>query len=232
MMTASIINTDFARTHVTQTVLTVLGLSGVVLVVWPFFDGDALVGELLESWDDALWLALLYPYAGLPFFIFAGYLRWLLTGHLSRVERGFGYALALVVIVLLSRLIKEVGWGTGWGDERWVLAFLALGLGAGTWFVIQNLRRGTRSALTALVAMQLAYLPFALFYLVMMMLNMEPSSSMISGIAFLAVLVYTAQAALSVRGQSRLYLRLLPLGLVWVGGLAAGFWFIAFFSDH
>ena len=222
-MAASIINTDFIRTHRAQTVLTVLGLSGVVLAVWPFFDGDALVGELVESWDDAR-AALLYPYAGLPFFIFAGYLRWLLTGHLSRVERGFGYALALVVIVLLSRLIKEVGWGPGWGDERWVLAFLALGLGAGTWFVIQNLRHGARSALTALVAMQLAYLPFALGWLVFF-IDGEGSMFYI-GIAFLAILVYTAQAALSVRGQSRLYLRLLPLGLVWVGGLAAGFWVI------
>ena len=33
--------------------------------------------------------------------------------------------------------------------------------------------------------------------------------------AVLAVLVYTARAALSLQGQPRLWLRLLPLGLVW-----------------
>ncbi len=42
-------------------------------------------------------------------------------------------------------------------------------------------------------------------------------------LAFLTVIVYTAQAVLSLRGQPRLWLRLLPLGLVWVGGLTAGF---------
>ena len=42
-------------------------------------------------------------------------------------------------------------------------------------------------------------------------------------LAVLAVLVYTAQVALSVQDQPRLWLRLLPLGLVWAGGLAAGF---------
>ncbi len=77
--------------------------------------------------------------------------------------------------------------------------------------------------------MQLAYLPFALGWL------WAPISELIEDyldmfdipigayLAFLTVLVYTAQAALSVRGQPRLWLRLLPLGLVWAGGLTAGF---------
>jgi hypothetical protein len=43
-----------------------------------------------------------------------------------------------------------------------------------------------------------------------------------AGLIFLIVFVYTAQAALSVHGQPRLWLRLLPLGLIWAGGLAAG----------
>ena len=51
MMAASIINTDFARTHVTQTVLTVLGLSGVVAVFLPFVY-DYVPGEVfLEPLD-------------------------------------------------------------------------------------------------------------------------------------------------------------------------------------
>ncbi len=38
MMAASIINTDFIRKHPAQAVLTVLGLSGVVLIFLPFVD--------------------------------------------------------------------------------------------------------------------------------------------------------------------------------------------------
>ncbi len=42
-------------------------------------------------------------------------------------------------------------------------------------------------------------------------------------LAFLTVLVYTAQAALSVLGQRRVLLRLLPLALIWVSSSVATF---------
>jgi hypothetical protein len=42
-VTPSLINTDFIRKHQAQAVLTVLGLSGVVLVFLPFVD-SGLVG--------------------------------------------------------------------------------------------------------------------------------------------------------------------------------------------
>jgi len=75
------------------------------------------------------------------------------------------------------------------------------------------------------VALQLAYLPFAVFWLVFL------TTALIKGDAFsiigigayltlLAVIVYTAQAALSVLGQRRVLLRLLPLALIWVSLVA------------
>ena len=79
---------------------------------------------------------------------------------------GVGYALALMVVVLFSLLVLLLWWES---DLRVrdlpFFASLALGLGAGVWSVIQHLRRGTPLPLTALVAMQLAYLPFALGWL-------------------------------------------------------------------
>ncbi len=43
-------------------------------------------------------------------------------------------------------------------------------------------------------------------------------------LAFLTVIVYTAQAALSVLGQRRVLLRLLPLALIWVSAVALSVW--------
>lgn len=234
MMATSIINTDFARTSPAQTALTVLGLGGVVLVFLPFIDSYVPVEVFLEGLEDfeLFGLApLLGPFVVLPFFICAGYLRWVLTGELSRWEGWVGYALALIVVVLLSLLIIiiQAWWELGFDEEMLFVAFLALGLGAGAWFVVQNLRHGAPPTLTALVAMQLAYLPFALGWLwgpiSVLIEDYASISDMPIGadFAFLTVLVYTAQAALSLRGQPRLPFRLLPLGLVWVGGLTAGF---------
>ncbi len=103
------------------------------------------------------------------------------------------------------------------------MASLTLGLAAGAWFIVQNLRHQVPPGyfkLTALVALQLAYLPIALFWLLFVIIASDSGGAYL---ALLTVLVYTAQAALSVRGQPWLLLRLLPLGLVWAGGLAAGF---------
>jgi len=218
------INTDFIRKHPAQTVLTVLGLSGVVLIFLPFL-GSEVPGEVfLDGLDELGLLTLLGPCVVLPFLISAGYLRWLLTGGLSRWESGLGYALALIVVVLLSLSIIQ-GWWESDFTAGLVYAFLALGLAAGTWFIIQHLRHGPPLALTALVAMQLAYLPFALGWLVADDFGLIVYMSMGAYLALVTVIVYTAQAALSVRGQPRLLLRLLPLGVVWVAGLAAGFAF-------
>ncbi len=229
MMAASMINTDFIRKHPAQAVLTVLGLSGVATIFLPFIVGYVPVVFFLEELEHQGIFALLGPFVVLPFFISAGYLRWLLTGGLSHWEGELGYALALIVVFLLSLLMIQGWWESGFGVDEWLFAFLTLGLGAGAWFVIQNLRHGTLPTLTALVAQQLAYLPFAVFWLAFLI------SALIKGGAFsiigigayltlLAVIVYTAQAALSVLGQRRVLLRLLPLALIWVSAVALFVW--------
>ncbi len=226
-MAASLINTDVSRKHPAQAVLTGLGLSGVATIFLPFIAGYVPVVFFLEELEHQGIFALLGPFVVLPFFISAGYLRWVLTGGLSRWEGELGYALALIVVFLLSVFIIQDWWESGFGGDEWLFAFLTLGLGAGAWFVIQNLRHKIPLTLTALVALQLAYLPFALFWLlfsISALIDGDASDIRIGAyLAFLTALVYTAQAALSVRGQPRLYLRLLPLGLVWAGGLTAGF---------
>ncbi len=225
MMAASMINTDFIRKHPAQAVLTVLGLSGVMAVFLPVVEDYVPVEyffEQLEMLDPFGGLALIVgPFVVLPFFISAGYLRWLLTGGLSRWEGWVGYALALIVVVPFL-LTTIQGWWESMRDWLFFAVPVALGLGAGAWFIVQNLRHQVRPGyfkLTALVAMQLAYLPFALFWLQYAIIVSDSGEAYL---AFSTVFVYTAQAALSVRGQPWLLLRLLPLGLVWAGGLAAG----------
>ncbi len=79
--------------------------------------------------------------------------------------------------------------------------------------------------MTALVALQLAYLLFAVFWLLVALINGDVSSIGIGAyLAFLTALVYTAQAALSVLGQRRVLLRLLPLALIWVSAVALFVW--------
>ena len=229
-MAASMINTDFIRKHPAQAVLTVLGLSGVATIFLPFIVGYVPVEVFLEELEEQGMFALLGPFVVLPFFISAGYLRWVFTGGLSRWEGDLGYALALIVVFLLSVFMIQDWWESGFDGDEWLFnAFFTLGLGAGAWFVIQNLRHKAPLTLTALVALQLAYLPFAVFWLAFLI------TALIKGDAFsiigigayltpLAVIAYTAQAALSVLGQRRVLLRLLPLALIWVSAVALFVW--------
>ncbi len=220
-MAASMINTDFIRKHPAQAVLTVLGLSGVATVFLPFVWDYVPVWFFLEKLEEQGIFALLGPCVVLPFFISAGYLRWVLTGGLSRWEGKLGYALALIVVFLLSVFIIQDWWESGVDSDEWLSnAYFPLGLSAGAWFVIQNLRHKIPLTLTALVALQLVYLPFALFLLLFAITALIDGDASDIGIgaylAFLTVLVYSAQAALSVLGQRRVLLRLLPLALIWV----------------
>ncbi len=228
LMVTFAINTHFLRKRPAQAVLSVLGLSGVALVFLPFIDSYVPVEVLLENLDELVWVALVGPFVALPFFISAGYLRWVLSGTLSRWESRLSYALALIVPVLLSLLMTllmiQTWWESGLDHENWFVLFLFVGLGAAAWFVIRNLR-GKPPAQSALVAMQLAYLPFALFWLALPVSALFKGESMLdipigSSLALLTVVVYTAQAALMARNRPRPMLALLPLGVVWISGVA------------
>lgn len=216
------INTHFIRKRPAQTALTILGLSGVALVFLPFVDGHVPIKALLDELDELLFLALLGPFVVLPIFISIGYLHWVLSGKLSRWESNVGYGFALMVIVLFALAVMQ-DWRESGLDMWLIFVLVAIGLGGGVWFVIQSLLYRSSSSCTALVAMQLAYLPFALGWLAVL-----PGNELINDfdsildlpigayLAFLTALVYTVQAALLVHGQSRQALRLLPLSLAWL----------------
>jgi hypothetical protein len=229
VMVTFAINTHFIRKRPAQAALTVLGLSGVVLVFLPFVYGEVPVDVLFESLEDLnlLGAALVGPCVVLPLFISVGYLRWLSTGGLSRWEGRLSYALALIVVALFSLSIIQTWWESGFDEDLLLIAFPALGLGAGAWFVIQNLRHRASRTVMALVALQLAYLPFALFWLAFPVGALIKGESMLdmpigSSLTLLTVVVYTAQATLTVRNRPRSLLALLPLGVVWVSGV--GWW--------
>lgn len=219
------INTHSLRKRPAQALLTALGLSGVALVFLPFIESYVPVEFLLENLDELFVVVFVGPFVALPFFISAGYLRWVLSGTLSWWESGLGYALALIVHVLFSLLLIQMWWKSGFDEELLLIAFPAVGLGASVWFVLQNLRHGALAALTALQAMQLAYLPFALFWLALPVGAVIKGESMLdlpigSSLTLLTVVVYTAQAALTARTPPRAMPALLPLGVVWVSGVA------------
>ena len=208
LMVTFAINTHFLRKRPAQAVLSVLGLSGVALVFLPFIDSYVPMEVLLENLDELFWFVLVGPFVALPFFISAGYLRWVLSRTRSRWQTALGYALALIVHVLFSLLLIQMWWGSGFDEELLLIAFPAVGLGASVWFVLQNLRHGALAALTALQAMQLAYLPFALFWLALPVSALFKGESMLdipigSSLALLTVVVYTAQAALMARNRPR-----------------------------
>ncbi len=168
IMLMSVIKADFIRKHPAQTVLTVLGLSGVLLIFLPFTGSYIPAGEFLVSlnpYDD--FLVLIAPCVILPFVISIGYLRWLLIGPLSRGEKITGYVFALlaaysVLLIAIAEMLDDGQVGT---DDFYFLSMFGVGPLFGALFVILNIRNTPASVPNALVAMQVAYLPFTIYWL-------------------------------------------------------------------
>lgn len=230
-MTAFSINTEFIRNHPAQVVLTVLGLSGVVLVFLPFtydvppmsvFFGLPPLPPFrgILNFDIIYWYVL--PFALLPFAISAGYLRWLLTGRLSRREAGVGYALALAVAcaLVLVILVDWLDWITHpslrfyRGSVSWPrLAYLLVAFSAGAGFIIQNLRHHAQAVPNALVAMQVVYLPPAL-PLIELGLD-DPQIGWY--LTIVPVVAYSAQIVIAAKRPWQALIFFVPLALLWVG---------------
>ncbi len=159
----SVIKADFVRKHPAQAVLTVLGLSGVLLIFLPFVYSYTPAEVFLESLNNNP--VLVAPCVILPFVISIGYLRWLLIGPLSRGEKITGYVFALLAaysvliyeiadMVYLNRPVRI--------DDFYFLSMLGVGALFGALFVILNARSTPASVPNALVAMQVAYLPLTM----------------------------------------------------------------------
>ncbi len=226
-MAASIINTDFIRKHLAQTVLTVLGFSGVVLIFLPFTFGDEVPATLFFKWlppplppfrglfnvDALFWF--LAPFVLSPLAISTGYLRWLLTGRLSCGEAVAGYAFALLAAGPLVLVEVVDAWGRPAASVWVALVYLLIAFGAGAGFVIQNLRNATPSVPNALVAMQLVYLPIALFFILIAFSH----GSVRIGLYFaiVTVLAYSAQIVMAAKRLRQALIFFVPLALVWAG---------------
>lgn len=202
-MGVSLINTNFLRTHPAQAMLTVMGLCGVVLLFMPFVNDQVAALVFLKFLPPPLppfrgllnldilfwWLA---PLVVLPFAIGAGYLRWLLTGRLSRGEARVGYALAVLAASALV-VVELVDWwdsGTNW--EPVIYSLIAFGAGAAS--NTQNLRTGTPSRLNALAAMQVVYLPIAVFWILFTL--SEGRAQIGTYLAIVPVFAYSAQVVM------------------------------------
>jgi hypothetical protein len=233
-MTVSIIHTDFIRKHLAHAVLTVLGLSGVVLVFLPFTHDVAPILVVppplppfrgFLNFGDIFWFAT--PFVLLPFAISAGYLRWSLTGRLSRGEARVGYALALMAAAAVV-LVELVDWldeitcreSDGWcmdSSSMFKLGVLVIyplaAFAAGAGFVIKNIRDSTQSLPNALVAMQVVYVPLALF-LILVGFD-DPQIGWY--LAIVTVLVYGAQIVMAAKRPLYSLIFYIPLGLAWSG---------------
>ncbi len=217
------INTDFIRKHPAQAVLTVLGLSGVVLIFLPFVDDHVPATVFFDSLPPPLppfgfldelfwWLA---PFVLLPFAISAGYLRWLLTGHLSRAEAVAGYAFALLFACSLVLVEMVDSWGRPAASVLVKVVYLLIAFGAGAGFVIQSLRCATPPVPNALVAMQVVYLPLALYWVLFAF--SESSVQVGTYLAIVTVLAYSAQIVMAAKRSWHSLIFFVPLALVWVG---------------
>ena len=227
MIAAPTTNTPFIRTHPAQTVLTVLGLCGVVLIFLPFLKDfkDAapaavFLGFLpppLPPFRGLLNLGILFwwlaPLVVLPFAISAGHLRWLLTGRLSPGEAGAGYALALLAAGALV-VVELVDWWDS-GTEVGAVVYSLIAFGAGAAFVIQNLRTATPPVPNALAAMQVVYLPLAVFWLLFVF--SEGRVRIGWYLAIVTVLAYSAQIVMAAKRPWQALIFFVPLVLVWAG---------------
>ncbi len=236
MMAASMINTDFIRKHPAQAVLTVLGLSGVVLVFLPFTENVLPIVFVLQptplppfrgilNFGSVYWFAV--PFVVLPFAISAGYLRWLLTGRLSRRVAAADYALALIaacvlVLVILVDWLDSIAckelYSPGWCRDPFMalvpwqsVAYPLVAFSAGAGFVIQNVRNATRSGPNALVAMQVVYLPLALF----LILGGLDGPQIGCYLTIVPVLAYSAQIVMAAKRLWQALIFFVPFGLVW-----------------
>ncbi|MDX1488231.1 MAG: hypothetical protein R3268_08530, partial [Acidiferrobacterales bacterium] len=163
------------------------------------------LGEL----DLGPWL--LAPFVLLPFAISAGYLRWLLTGRLSRGEGRIGYALALLAAGPLV-LVELVDWWDS-GNHGQIVVYSFIAFGAGAAFVIQNLRTATPSVLNALTAMQVVYLPIAPFWILLAWSGGRAQAG--AYLAIVTVLAYGVQIVMAAKRPWQTLIFFVPWTLVW-----------------
>jgi len=143
--------------------LIVAGTAGMAALFLPFTwdvsPAEAVVSELFQL--------------AIPFFfsvlVCAAYVRWMISGLLSRPERAITYVVsslvALRVLFWIILGLKDEGWPSD--VQGWLLvAIPLLMLLFGVYVVVKNLRNKGPKEVSAVMAMQIVYLSNALFCLI------------------------------------------------------------------
>lgn len=148
--------------------LTVLGTAGIAALFLPFAWNASPTKAVVSGFLVLFAIAI-------PFFlsvlVSAAYVRWMISGLLSRPERAISYvASSMMAFSTLYAIISE-GLGGGWpepSDVRgWLIVVIpVLTLLSGVYFVIKKLRNKGPKEVSAIMAMQFAYLSNALLCLI------------------------------------------------------------------
>lgn len=165
---------------ISRLLLTVGGTAGIAALFLPFTYGVSptkvvadFVGCLIYSGNRATFLDLSeFFLLAIPFFlsvlVSAAYVRWMISGLLSRPERAIAYVASSMMAfsTLYFNIWITIVEGLPSSSEEWLtLAIPLLALFIGVYFVIKKLRNKGPKEVSAIMAMQIAYLYNALFCL-------------------------------------------------------------------
>jgi len=142
-------------------VLTVVGMAGIVGLFLPFVWD---VSPLLVIAEAELELWPIAAPGFLSILVFAGSVRWIISGSLSRPERVIGYAMGLgYVLTYLHFMISSFGLA---GSEVLLQMLTPIPIVLlGTLGLVRNGRDGTARPFNPVLAMQTAYLANSVFCL-------------------------------------------------------------------
>ena len=138
---------------ISQIVLAILGLAGIILIPLPFTYGESPLaqfgGGLFKEWKLAL------PYfLAIPATFFT--IHWIISGGLSGFESVLGYSAG--VVSALVTMSSCLGIPYKWEPDMWVLLISPVTLIVGGYMVFRNWRKGLPHGLNAWVWLQVAYL--------------------------------------------------------------------------
>jgi uncharacterized membrane protein (DUF2068 family) len=138
--------------------LTVGGTAGIAALFLPVLTAASLVNSFTELWF------LVIPFF-LPVLVSVASARWMISGLLSRPERAFAYVAGSLMAFVTLFFSIDLLWLSSF--DGWLMAIIpVLTLLFGVYVVIKNLRNKGPKEVSAVMAMQIAYISYALLRLI------------------------------------------------------------------
>ena len=156
---------------------TVAGIAGITALFLPFTEDISPVSFVvsLSSSDFLFWHNLLFAITFfLPVFVSAAFVRWMISGLLSRTERAIAYVMSSMMALGILNFITSFLLPDFWNQSSnlpfcvrcWLILVIPLLLLLfGVYVVIKNLRNKEPKGVSAVMAMQIAYMSNALLCL-------------------------------------------------------------------